>query len=66
MAEEIMKGRDEILRDIESSLAKFAPDGQSGYRMTIHPDGLIEIVTGELARSSGRANPHYSCCCRCG
>jgi len=55
--------RDEIVEDIESSLAKVQPGYQSGYRMTIHPNGLIEIVTGEMAGYSAYGNPHYSCCC---
>jgi hypothetical protein len=63
MAEEIREEKDEIVEDIETSLAEVAPGYRSGYRMTIHPDGLVEIVTGELARHAALGNPHYSCCC---
>jgi hypothetical protein len=66
MAEEIREEKDEIVKDIETSLAEVAPGHRSGYRMTIHPDGLVEIVTGELARQAVLGNPHYSCCCSYG
>lgn len=62
MAEE----RDKILEDIEASLAKINTGNQAGYRMMIHPNGIIEIVTGELAKYKILGNPHYSCCCCCG
>ena len=63
MAEEIKEEKDEIVEDIETFLAEVAPGYRSGYRMTIHPNGLVEIVTGELAAYPSGANPHYSCCC---
>ncbi len=61
MAEE----RNEIVEDIERSLAKVEPGYQAGYRMTIHPNGTVEVATGEFAGYAVLGNPHYSCCC-CG
>ena len=45
MAEEIREERDEILEDIEASLAEVAPGYRSGYRMTIEPNGILISVT---------------------
>lgn len=66
MAEEINEGKDEIVADIEASLGQFASGPQPGYRMTIHPNGVVEIVTGGFAQYPMYGNPHYSCCCSCG
>jgi hypothetical protein len=63
MAEEIRGKRDEIVEDIEASLAKVEYGNQAGYRMLIHPNGMVEIVTGELAKHTVLGNPHHSCCC---
>jgi len=66
MAEEIREEKDEIVGDIETSLAKVESGYQTGYRMIIHPNGTVEIATGELARYTALGNPHHSCCCCCG
>jgi hypothetical protein len=66
MAEEIRERKDEIVEDIETSLAKIEAGYRAGYRMLIHPDGFVEILTGELARHAKFGNPHHSCCCCCG
>ena len=63
MAEEIKEEKDEIVEDIEASMAKTNSGQQAGYRMTIHPNGTVEIATGELATQAILGNPHYSCCC---
>ncbi len=63
MAEKIREERDEIVADIETSLAEVESGNQPGYRMTIHPNGLVEVTTGELARQAIYGNPHHSCCC---
>lgn len=66
MAEGIREERDGIVEDIENSLAGGGSGKQPGYRMTIHPNGTVEITTGELAQYAVLGNPHYSCCCDCG
>lgn len=66
MAEEIRGEKDKIVEDIETSLAKVESGYQAGYRMIIHPNGTVEITTGEFAGYAALGNPHYSCCCCCG
>lgn len=66
MAEELKKEKDEIVEDIEASLTEVESGYRFGYRMIIHPNGLVEIATGELAMYPVYGNPHYSCCCSCG
>ena len=63
MAEEIREEKDEIVEDIEASMTKAQAGRQAGYRMIIHPNGTVEIATGELAMQSALGNPHFSCCC---
>jgi hypothetical protein len=63
MAEEIKEVDDSIVSDIEAALEKVGSGYRSGCRMLIHPDGTVEIATGDLAKQSLLGNPHYSCCC---
>ncbi len=69
---------DDIVADIETSLGA-NPD--PGCLTTVYPNGVIEVATGEVARTRASASrfschyfpvvqqhgpPPYSCCCSCG
>lgn len=70
MAKKKKEEMDEILEDIESSLAgvetlalsKVVP---GGYLITIYPNGIVEIATGGLAKRLSSANSD-PCICPCG
>ncbi|MCZ6679072.1 MAG: hypothetical protein O7E52_17705 [Candidatus Poribacteria bacterium] len=68
--EQKQEEKDDVVSEIESYLAK----GEHGYLITIHPNGIAEIATGQVALlrareglSSSRALLSYSCNgCGCG
>ena len=77
MTEDARIETDEIVADIETSLGA-NPD--PGCLTTVYPNGVIEVATGEVARTRASAScfsyhylpgtkllTHpYSCCCSCG